>query len=75
VPNARTVELSGDFTGWKPMALTRAGNDRWEATLPITPGIHRLAIRVDGDAWTPPPGVNAVPDEFQGTVGVIVVRD
>jgi hypothetical protein len=75
VPNARTVELSGDFTGWKPIALTRAGADQWEARLPIAPGIHRLAIRVDGDAWTPPPGVNAVPDEFQGTVGVIVVRD
>lgn len=75
VPNARTVELSGDFTGWKPVTLIRAGTDRWEATLPIAPGMHRLAIRVDGDAWTPPPGVNAVPDEFQGTVGVIVVRD
>ena len=75
VPNARTVELSGDFTGWKPVTLTRAGTDQWEATLPITPGIHRLAIRVDGDAWTPPPGVSAVADEFQGTVGVIVVRD
>jgi hypothetical protein len=47
----------------------------WEATLPIAPGIHRLAIRVDGDAWAPPPGVSAVPDEFQGTVGVILVRD
>ncbi|HEX6051659.1 MAG TPA: glycogen-binding domain-containing protein [Gemmatimonadaceae bacterium] len=75
VPNARTVELSGDFTGWKPIALTRAGVDQWEARVPLAPGIHRLVIRVDGDAWTPPPGVNAVPDEFQGTVGVIVVRD
>ena len=75
VPNARTVELSGDFTAWKPLALTRAGTDQWEATLAITPGIHRLAIRVDGDAWTPPPGVSSVADEFQGTVGVIVVRD
>jgi hypothetical protein len=75
VPNARTVELSGDFTGWKPIPLTRAGTDQWEARVPIAPGIHRVAIRVDGDAWTPPPGVNAVPDEFQGTVGVIVVKD
>jgi hypothetical protein len=74
VPNARTVELSGDFTGWKPVALTRTGSDRWEATLPMTAGMHRLAIRVNGEAWAPPPGVAAVPDEFQGTVGVIVVR-
>jgi len=75
VPNARTVELSGDFTAWKPITLTPAGTDRWEVTLPIAPGLHRVAIRVNGDAWTPPPGLPAVADEFQGTVGVILVRD
>jgi len=75
VPNARTVELSGDFTSWKPISLTPTGTDQWEATLPIPAGLRRLVIRVDGDAWTPPPGVPAVPDEFQGTVGVILVRD
>jgi hypothetical protein len=74
VPSARTVELSGDFTGWKPITLQRGDDDRWEATLPIPPGMHRIAIRVDGDAWTPPPGVTTVADEFQGTVGVIVVK-
>jgi hypothetical protein len=74
VPSARTVELSGDFTNWKPIALTRGDDDRWEVTLPISPGIHRVAIRVDGEGWTPPPGVNSVPDEFQGTVGVIIVK-
>jgi len=74
VPGARSVELSGDFTNWKPIALKRGDTDQWEATLPIAPGMHRLAIRVNGDAWTPPPGVTAVPDEFQGTVGVILVK-
>jgi hypothetical protein len=74
VPNARTVELSGDFTNWKPISLSHTDADRWETTVAIPPGIHRLAIRVNGDAWTPPPGVSSVPDEFQGNVGVIVVR-
>jgi hypothetical protein len=74
VPDARSVELSADFTGWKPIALTRGDADQWETTLPITPGLHRLTIRVDGDAWTIPPGVATVTDEFQGTVGVIVVK-
>jgi hypothetical protein len=74
VPSARTVELSGDFTGWKPITLSRGDDDRWETTLPIPPGMHRVAIRVDGEAWTPPPGVSSVTDEFQGTVGVIVVK-
>lgn len=74
VPDARSVELSADFTGWKPIALERNDADEWEATLPIAPGMHRIAIRVNGDTWTPPPGIAAVPDEFQGTVGVIVVK-
>ena len=74
IPDARTVELSGDFTNWKPIALARAATDRWEATLLIPPGLHRVAIRVDGDTWAPPPGVSSVKDEFQGTVGVIVVK-
>jgi hypothetical protein len=74
VPQARTVELSGDFTGWKPVALAATGNDRWETTLVIPAGVHRLAIRVDGERWTAPPGISTVADEFQGTVGVIVVQ-
>jgi hypothetical protein len=74
IPDARTVELSADFTNWKPVSLTSSGTDRWETTLVIAPGMHRVAIRVNGDEWTPPPGVSTVPDEFQGTVGVIVVK-
>lgn len=74
VPGARSVELAGDFTNWQPVALERADPDQWEITLTIAPGMHRLAIRIDGDSWTTPPGIAAVPDEFQGTVGVIVIR-
>ena len=74
VPGARSVELAGDFTNWQPIALRQGDTDEWEVTLPIAPGVHRIAIRVDGDSWTTPPGVSAVADEFQGTVGVIVVR-
>jgi hypothetical protein len=74
VPNARSVELAGDFTNWKPIALRQGETDEWEVTLAISAGVHRVAIRIDGDSWTTPPGVTAVADEFQGTVGVIVVR-
>jgi hypothetical protein len=74
VPGARSVELSGDFTNWQPISLRRADTDQWEATVAIAPGMHRVAIRVNGDAWTTPPGIATVQDEFQGTVGVIVVK-
>jgi hypothetical protein len=73
VPAARLVELSGDFTGWQPVAMRRATADLWEVVVPIVPGTHHLNIRVDGDAWRAPPGTTTVTDDFNGTVGVIVV--
>lgn len=74
IPDARSVEVSGDFTNWNPVALRRSSGDEWETRLPISPGMHRLAIRVNGESWTTPPGVPSVADEFQGTVGIVVVR-
>jgi hypothetical protein len=73
VPNARTVELSGDFTDWKPVPLSRIAPDRWEAVLSIAPGTHYVNVRVNGDRWMAPPGVPEVEDEFNGTVGLLVV--
>jgi hypothetical protein len=74
VPGARTVELVGDFTGWKPVAMSSVSTDEWEATIAMTPGVHRLNLRVDGDAWRAPPGIETVEDEFNGQVGVIVIE-
>ncbi|MGZ8494238.1 MAG: glycogen-binding domain-containing protein [Gemmatirosa sp.] len=73
LPGARAVELSGDFTGWKPVALRQVSADRWEVALPLTPGTHRCNVRVDGDRWVAPPGTTAVDDDFNGRVGLIVV--
>jgi hypothetical protein len=73
LPGARGVELSGDFTGWKPVALRQVSADRWEVALPVTPGTHRCNVRVDGDRWIAPPGTTTVDDDFNGVVGLIVV--
>lgn len=73
VPHARRVEISGDFTQWKPIGLTRAAPDRWEAELAIAPGTHYVNVRVNGERWTAPPGLPEVEDEFNGTVGMLVV--
>jgi hypothetical protein len=74
VPGARTAEVSGDFNDWKPVALREVSPNVWEATVPMTPGTHRINVRINGDAWTAPPNVPTVNDEFNGRVGIIVVR-
>jgi len=74
VPNASSVELSGDFNGWRPVTLvsTRAGV--WETTVPLTPGTYHVNVRVDGGRWLPPSGLPQADDDFSGAVGVLVVR-
>jgi hypothetical protein len=74
VPGARSVEIKGDFTDWRPVDLAAVGGGFWEARLPMTPGVHRLNMRVDGGAWIVPPGLPSLVDEFAGAVGIIVVE-
>ena len=71
---AHTVEVSGDFNQWKPVSLTRMADDSWELAIAVKPGTYRMNMRIDGGAWTPPPGTTAVSDEFNGKVGLVVVR-
>jgi hypothetical protein len=73
VPDARAVELSGDFNGWKAVALHESQPGLWETTLTLAPGTHRLNMRVNGDTWVAPPGLPTTDDDFNGTVGLIVV--
>jgi hypothetical protein len=74
VPRARTVELSGDFDAWTPIALQQVRPGVWEVALRLASGTYRMNLRVDGDRWTAPPGTPTVADEFNGTVGLVVVR-
>ena len=71
---AATVEIMGDFTDWRPVALSRVDGGIWEVRLPLTPGVHRLNVRIDGGEWLVPAGARPEPGEFGGAVGVIVVR-
>jgi hypothetical protein len=72
-PEAETVELAGDFTDWKPVGLRRWGPDSWRTLLPVSPGLHRLAIRIDGGEWRAPPGTRPIESEFGGQVAEVVV--
>lgn len=69
---ATSVEIAGDFTDWRPVALVQEG-DRWKARLPIPRGVHRFNLRIDGGAWRVPPGVGHAADEFGSEAGLLAI--
>jgi hypothetical protein len=69
----RDLEVSTDANAWTAVPARRIGPDTWEVVLALEPGLYRIAIRVDGGAWRPPPGLPTTSDEFGGEVGLLVV--
>ena len=74
-PGAGLVEISGDFTDWRPVELRRSATDRdaWEGTFRITRGLHRINVRRDGGPWLAPAGTTRSADDFDGEVGVFLL--
>jgi len=73
-PLAQSVDLSGDFTNWKPLPLVRGAGGAWTITLPLTDGTHRVNVRIDGGNWIVPPGLTTMTDDFAGEVGLLVIE-
>lgn len=71
---ASRVELMGDVTDWAPVLLRRTADGWWEVTLPARAGAHQLNVRLDGGRWLVPPGLTALPDDFGGAVGLLVLQ-
>jgi hypothetical protein len=73
-PSARSVEIMGDFSDWRPLSLAKGSGDDWTLVVPMSKGTHRMNLRVDGGDWGVPPGVTALNDDFGGVVGVLVIE-
>jgi hypothetical protein len=71
-PAATAVEITGDFTDWEPLALTKESG-RWRVRIALPAGVHRVNLRLDGGAWLIPPGIPRVLDEFGTEAGLLVV--
>jgi hypothetical protein len=74
-PNARSVELFGDFTQWTPVPLTSEGRGWWTTTLVTPSGTHEINVRVDRGPWLVPPGLATLEDEFGGAAGLLVIPE
>ncbi len=69
---AGPVEVIGDFSAWEPRALRHVTGARWALAMKLEPGVHQIQVRVDGGLWSPPAGLPAASDGFNGAVGVFI---
>ena len=67
-PDAREVQLAGDFTGWEPRyTLNQVREGVWSVVVPVQPGVHQYGFLVDGQRWRIDPFAPQVDDGFGGT--------
>lgn len=72
-PAAHEVEVRSDLTGWMTLSMRRIVDEAWQIDLATPPGVHRLAIRIDGGPWLPPPGLPLGSDGYGSLIGLLVI--
>jgi Carbohydrate-binding module 48 (Isoamylase N-terminal domain) len=73
-PEARRVEVAGDFNGWRPEAtpLRRGEGGVWSARIPLSPGKrYEYMFLVDG-AWVGDPAAPATADDGFGGANAVL---
>jgi chromosome partitioning protein len=73
-PDARQVQLAGDFNNWSPDATplrTGDGDGIFEAMLPLTPGRYRYRVVIDGQ-WQHDPHNDYVESNPYGELNSVV---
>jgi hypothetical protein len=67
------VEIAGDFTDWKPVALEPLHGGWWTQVFHVAPGLYRVQLRMDGGVWQSPPGLPRAEDGPGGPSGTLVI--
>ena len=73
MPGARSVAIAGNWNAWTPAPLRGLGDDIWEATLQLAPGVYHFNLVVDGTEWVVPGGVATIPDGMGGLLALLNV--
>jgi hypothetical protein len=73
MPGARSVSIAGNWNSWTPDPLRALGDEIWEATLELPPGVYHFNLVVDGTEWVVPGGVATVPDGMGGLLAILNV--
>lgn len=73
-PDARSVALAGDFSGWEPAArLTDADGDGvWTGRIILSAGVHQYMFLVDGERWVTDPRAERYMDDGFGRRNAVV---
>ena len=72
-PQAKSVELAGDFNHWHPLPMQRSVDGWWLAQVQLCHGHHQYRFLVDGRPMLDPHATGVVRDEHNQPVSLIAV--
>ena len=72
-PQAKLVELVGDFNHWHPLPMSRSVDGWWLAQVELTHGHHQYRFLVDGQPMLDPHATGIVRDEHDDQASLIAV--
>jgi len=50
-PDAKSVELMGEWNGWKSISMTKGDDGVWKAKVTLSSGTYAYKFLVDGKDW------------------------
>jgi 1,4-alpha-glucan branching enzyme len=74
-PDAHSVLVAGDFTGWQqaPVTLKKDKTGVWKKTVSLAPGKYEYRVLVDGQWHDDPNCPHRHPNQFGGMNCVCIV--
>jgi 1,4-alpha-glucan branching enzyme len=72
-PNAKLVELAGDFNHWHPLPMQRSLDGWWLVQVELCHGHHQYRFLVDGKPTLDPRATGSARDEHGEPVSLIAV--
>jgi len=76
-PDAKTVQVAGEFNNWQPEKnpMKKIGNEGlWQLKLRLSPGTYRYRLVIDGNWQQDPFNSNAEPNPYGQFNSVVTVK-
>ena len=75
-PQAKSVQIAGDFNNWQPekTPMRKAGDDTWQARIPLVKGTYHYRFVVDGHWQQDPHNEGSEPNPYGGVNSVLKVE-